>query len=91
LLAKRIPSYFSRFIELNIKPNSTFELLYVQPNLQFGCEKSREFTIPTAKKIRNAKRTTSMRNILSHSDKASCKLAVFDAAEFLRPFGSKRP
>lgn len=50
LLVRRIPSFFSRFIELNIKPNSTFELLYVQPNLQFGCEKSREFTIPTAEK-----------------------------------------
>ena len=29
----------------------------------------------------NAKRTTFMRNILSHSDKASCILAYFDAAE----------
>ncbi len=46
----------------------------------------RNARIPTAEK-----NSVFSHNILSHSDNASYKLAYIDAAEFLRPFGSKQP
>ena len=69
---------FSRISEFGLSKIGNLPL----ERSSLATEGTQEF--PPLKKS-NAKRTTFTRNILSHSDKASCKLAYFDAAELQIP------